>query len=72
MSDESRFDSDADRNPLDEQTVSEDEPPPGAEPVADGDGSTDEEDADDDPQERERREGTGESLETDDDAGEDE
>lgn len=66
MSDESRFDANADRNPLDEQTVTEDEPPPRIEPATDG-GSTDEDDTDEtDPQQaRERREGTGESIESD-------
>ena len=69
MSDESRFDADADREPLDEQTVTEDEPPRGAEPVASGDESTDDGDAsEDDPQERERRDAAGESLEADEDA----
>ncbi|WP_339103777.1 hypothetical protein [Haloterrigena salinisoli] len=65
MSDESRFDATADRNPLDEQTVTEDEPPPAVELATDGE-STDEDDADEDRQQaRERREGTGESLEAD-------
>lgn len=66
MSDESRFDASADREPLDEQTVTEDEPPRLLELATDG-GSADEDDAnDEDPQQaRERREGTGESIEAD-------
>ncbi|NUB91974.1 hypothetical protein HTZ84_07735 [Haloterrigena sp. SYSU A558-1] len=66
MSDESRFDANADREPLDEQTITEDEPPPAVEFVAD-DGSTDEDEVSDEDsrQARERREGTGESLESD-------
>lgn len=74
MSDESRFNSDADREPLDEQTVTEDEPPPGAEPVgenattdADGedeDGEDVEDDESEEPQQaRERRRGGGEPVE---------
>ena len=66
MSDESRFDADADREPLDEQTVTEDEPPPGAEPVASGGdsaGEDDEDDEEDRQQKRERRRGAGEPAE---------
>ncbi|WP_049925416.1 hypothetical protein [Halopiger goleimassiliensis] len=68
MSDESRFDGSANRNPLDEQTVTEDEPPSPVDAVTDG-GTTDEDEADEtDPQQaRERREGTGDSLETEED-----
>ena len=69
MSDESRFDSDADRESLDEQTVTEHEPPPGANPVDETaveeatEGDEDEDKNEVPQQARERRRGGGDPVE---------